>query len=199
MGSGRWSCWFGSASTPCSSSGNDTLPTEPDPSTSPPAEGEKTLINIVTTMSELSSWVCRRKEEQTQNDSTVGFSWRNSMYNLKADDKILRTQNKGKPKIPSGLANHNWVEHLAWIQILVSHWMGPTGAQANPHDIIKVIRINMPHSTSPFHCSMKLLQEVYHSQSNICALISQGIGPLTRWTSTLCLRLDLLQHVWSLK
>lgn len=47
MDSGRWSCWFWSASTLCSSFGNDTLLTEPDPSTSPPAEGRKLLLNIV--------------------------------------------------------------------------------------------------------------------------------------------------------
>lgn len=44
-GSGRWSCWFGSASTPCSSFENDTSLTEPDPSTSPPADGGTPLIN----------------------------------------------------------------------------------------------------------------------------------------------------------
>lgn len=52
-GSGKWSCWFGSATTPCSSFENDTLPKEPDPSISTPAQGKKIALVLISTESHL--------------------------------------------------------------------------------------------------------------------------------------------------
>lgn len=72
-GSGRWSCWFGSTSTPCSSSGNDTWPTKPDPSASLPAEGGTLLVSITVSNRPLlfSSMIQQGLKERESQRSTV--------------------------------------------------------------------------------------------------------------------------------
>lgn len=76
-GSGRWSCWFGSASIPCSSSGNGTSQTEPVPSTSQPAgEGDtrkKKLLSFVPLLKEKQRHV--RPRDLSSLHSSNLFSW----------------------------------------------------------------------------------------------------------------------------